>query len=65
MTEQFPRSWHDPDYVGGVVGVLATGAVAFYAGLTTGSPTPGMAMSVLLTVFVPWTIAREAARRWL
>ena len=65
MTEQFPRSWRDPGYVGAVVGVLATGAVAFYAGLTAGPPTPGMAMSVLLAVFVPWTIAQWAARRWL
>ena len=65
MIEQSPTSWRDPDYVAGVVGVLATGAVAFYAGLTAGPPTPGMAMSVLLAVFVPWTIARWAARRWL
>jgi uncharacterized membrane protein YjgN (DUF898 family) len=65
MTEEFPRSWRDPDYVGAVVGVLATGAVAFYASLTAGPPTPGMAMSVLLAVFLPWTIAREAVRRWL
>jgi hypothetical protein len=65
MAEEFPSSWRDPQYVGTVVGVLATGAVAFYAGLTTGPPTPGMAMSVLLAVFIPWTIAQWAARRWL
>ncbi|WP_435076469.1 hypothetical protein [Halococcus sp. AFM35] len=65
MVDEFPRSWRDPQYVGAVVGVLATGAVAFYAGLTAGPPTPGTAMSVLLAVFVPWTIAQWAARRWL
>ncbi len=64
MAAGFPGSWRDPQYVGAVV-VLATGVVAFYAGLTAGPPTPGMAMSVLLAVFVPWTVAQWAARRWL
>ena len=65
MVAEFPSSWRDPQYVGAVVGVLATGAVAFYAGLTAGPPTPRMAMSVLLAVFVPWAISQWAARRWL
>jgi hypothetical protein len=65
MAEQFPSSWRDPQYVGGVVGVLATGAVAFYAGLTAGPPTPETVVFVLLAVFIPWTIAQEVARRWL
>ncbi|EMA51796.1 MULTISPECIES: hypothetical protein [Halococcus] len=65
MADEFPSSWRDPEYVGTVVGVLATGAVVFYAALTAGPPTPETVTFVLLAVFVPWALAREAARRWL
>ncbi len=31
---EFPSSWTDPRYVAAIVGVVATGALCFYAGLT-------------------------------
>ena len=65
MAAEFPRSWRDPEYLGAVVGVLAAGAVVFYAGFTAGPPTPKTVAFVLLAVFLPWTIAHELARRWL
>jgi len=64
-SDGFPTSWRDPQYVGTVVGVLAIGAVVFYAALNGGPPSPETIIFVLLAVVVPWTISREVARRWL
>jgi hypothetical protein len=64
-SDEFPTSWRDPQYVSTVVGVLAIGAVLFYAALIDGPPTPETVSFVLLFIFVPTGIAHEVARRWL
>jgi len=60
---QFPSSPTGPRFVAAVVGVVATAAVAFSAGLTSGQPTPELAVGVLLAVTLPTTVAYELARR--
>lgn len=65
MSTDSPPSWRDPDYVATVVGVLATGALFFYGALVESAPPPETIGFVLLWVFVPVTLARELARRWL
>ncbi len=62
---EFPTSWRDPRYVEAVVGVLATGAVLFYAALNDGPPTPETVIFVILAILVPTWLASEVARRWL
>ena len=39
MTDSMPSSWRDSRYLAAVVGVVALGALLFYAGLTDGPPT--------------------------
>ena len=64
-SDEFPTSWRDPQYVSTVVGVLAMGAMIFYAALTDGPPTPETVWFVVLAVSIPAVIAYEVARRWL
>lgn len=61
----FPTSWRDPNYVAGVVGTIATGALFFYSGLVESAPSPETIGFVLLWVLVPASAAYEVARRWL
>jgi hypothetical protein len=65
MTDRFPSSWTDPWYVSTVVGILAIGAVMYYAALVEGPPSPGTVIFVILAVFWPVAIAYEVALRWL
>lgn len=59
-----PSSWSDPGYVSTVVGVLATGALVFYAALTRTGLTVEEVVFVVLSVTLPATVAYEIARRW-
>jgi hypothetical protein len=63
-TDEFPSSWTDPAYVATVVGVLATGALAVYAAVTPGDPSPETVGFVLLAVTGPAALAHELARRF-
>jgi len=56
-------SWTDPDYIATIVGVLATGALVFYAALTPTGPTVDEIVFVVLAITLPMTVARELARR--
>jgi hypothetical protein len=56
--------WTSPEYVATVVGVLATGALVFFAALTRSSPAVDDVMFVVLSITVPVTLAYELARRW-
>lgn len=63
MTEAFPTSWRDPEYVAAVVGVLAVGAVAGYlqvadAGVRT-EPFVWLVLAVLLPVVAGYELARR------
>ena len=60
-----PTSWTDPNYIATVVGVLAVGALAFYAGLSSSGLTVDEVVFVVLGITLPATIARWIARRWL
>lgn len=60
-----PSSWSDPRYVSTVVGILATGALVFYAASTQSGLTVEEVVFVLLSVTLPTTIAYEIARRWV
>lgn len=64
VDDEFPTSWTDPDYIAAVVGVLAVGVLAFYAGLVDGAPSIETVLFVLLWVTLPTTLACEIARRW-
>jgi hypothetical protein len=55
--------WTSPDYVATVVGVLAVGALAFFAALTRSDPTVDDVTFVVLSITVPVTFAYELARR--
>jgi pyruvate/2-oxoacid:ferredoxin oxidoreductase alpha subunit len=57
-------AWSEPRYVSTVVGVLATGAVVFYAAATQSGLTVAEVLFVLLSITLPATIAYEIARRW-
>lgn len=59
-----PTTWSDPQYVATVVGVLATGALCFYSGLTQSGPTTEENTFVLLTITLPMTVSYEITRRW-
>lgn len=65
MSEIPSNSWTDPDYVATVVGVLAVGALVFYAELASESLTAQTVVFVVLWVTLPMTVARVVARRWL
>jgi hypothetical protein len=56
-------NWTSPGYVATVVGVLATGAVVFFAALTRSGPTVNDVILVALSITVPATLAYELARR--
>jgi hypothetical protein len=58
-------SFRDPQYVATVAGVLATGALIFYAALVDGPPTAETVGFVVLALTVPTTLAYELARRVL
>lgn len=64
FSTDFPSSWGDPEYVGAVVGVLATGALVFYSALTQSGPTVEEITFVVLAITLPSGIAYEIARRW-
>jgi len=64
MSDEFPSSWTDPEYVATVVGVIATGVLVFYAALTPGEPSPETVGFVLLSISIPAWIAYELARRF-
>ena len=65
MSTDSPPSWRDTDSVATVVDVLETGALFFYGALVESAPPLETIGFVLLWVFVPVTLARELARRWL
>ncbi|MFD1632922.1 hypothetical protein ACOZ4L_15570 (plasmid) [Haloplanus ruber] len=52
-----------PEYVATVVGVLAVGALVFFAALTRSSPSVDDVTFVTLGITVPATLAYELARR--
>jgi len=56
--------WTNPEYVATVVGVLAVGALVFFAALTRSSPTVDDVTFVVLSITIPATLAYELARRW-
>lgn len=56
-------SWTDPDYVATLVGVLAVGALVFYAELGSDTLTVRTVLFVVLWVTLPMTAARAIARR--
>lgn len=51
------------DYVATIVGVLAVGALVFFAALIQSSPTVDDVTFVVLSLTLPVTIAYELARR--
>lgn len=53
-----------PEYVATVVGVLAVGALVFFAALTRSSPSVDDVTFVVLGITVPATLAYKLARRW-
>jgi len=55
--------WASPDYVATVVGVLAVGAIAFFAALTRSSPTVDDVTFVVSSITVPVTLAYELTPR--
>jgi len=55
----------DPSYVATVVGVLAVGALVFYAELVSDSLTAETVVFVVLWVTLPMTAARAIAGRVL
>ena len=57
--------WTDPAYVATVVGVLAVGALVFYAELASESLTAQTVVFVVLWITVPMTVAHAVAGRWL
>jgi hypothetical protein len=63
-SDTFRSNWTSPDYVATVVGVLAVGALVFFAVLTRSSPTVDDVTFVVLSSTVPVTLAYEFARRW-
>lgn len=63
-SSEIASSWSDPRYVSTLVGVLATGALVFYAAVTQSGLTVEEVVFVLLSVTLPATIAYEIARRW-
>ena len=64
MSERgFPATWRDPEYLAGIVGTIATGALFFYTGTVESTPTPETVGFVLLWVLLPAVIAHEAARQ--
>ena len=58
-------SWTDPDYVATLVGVLAVGALVFYAELVSATLTTGTVVFVVLFVTLPMVVARAIAIRFL
>lgn len=56
-------SWTEPDYVATVVGVLAVGALVFYAELYSDTLTVQTVLFVVVWVTLPTTAARAVARR--
>jgi acyl-CoA synthetase (AMP-forming)/AMP-acid ligase II len=65
MTEGFPTSWRDPEYVAAVVGVLAVGAVAVSLQVADAGVSTAQFVQLLLAVLVPVVVAHELARRFL
>jgi len=59
-----PSSWSDPSYVATVVGVVATGALVFYASSTQSGLTVEDVIFVVLVITLPASIAYETARRF-
>ncbi|RLM53506.1 hypothetical protein DVK02_13575 [Halobellus sp. Atlit-31R] len=53
-----------PEYAVTVVGVLAVGALAFFAALTRSNPTVDDVTFVVVSTTIPVTLAYELARRW-
>ncbi|MDS0258791.1 hypothetical protein NDI56_05215 [Haloarcula sp. S1CR25-12] len=65
MSSDPSNGWTDPEYVATVVGVLAVGALVFYAELVSPTLTARTVVFVVLWVTLPMTVARTVARRWL
>ena len=65
MAEVPASSWTDPDYVATVVGVVAVGALVFYAELVSSTLTAETVVFVVLWVTLPMTAARAIAGRVL
>ncbi len=65
MSTAVTADWTDPGYVATVVGVLAVGALVFYAELVSSTLTAQTVVFVVLWVTLPMTVARVVARRWL
>ncbi|MDS0292970.1 hypothetical protein [Halogeometricum luteum] len=63
MSSPDPASWTDPEYVATVVGVVAAGALVFYAASTATGLAVREVVFVLLAVTLPATAAYELARR--
>ena len=60
---EFPSSWGDPQYVAAIVGVIATGALYFYSGLTQSGLTIEEITLVIFAILLPTSMAYEIARR--
>jgi hypothetical protein len=63
-SDPFRARWTSPEYVATVVGVLATGAVVFFAALTRSSLTVDDVTFVVLSITIPAALAYKLARRW-
>lgn len=57
-------AWTDPEFVAAVVGVLAVGALVFFAELVSRTLTADTVVFVVLWITLPMTVARELARRY-
>ena len=65
MSTAATTDWTDPEYVATVVGVLAVGALVFYAELVSPTLTARTVVSVVLWITIPMTVAHVVVRRWL
>lgn len=63
MSPDPSSGWTDPEYVATVVGVLAVGALVFYAELVSPTLTAQTVVFVVLWVTLPVTVAHALAAR--
>lgn len=58
-----PSSWRDPRYLATVIGLVAFGALVFYAGLTSGPPAPESVAIVAVAIGVAGWLRRYLSAR--
>ena len=62
-TGKRPNSWSDPEYVSGIVGVIATGTLFLYSALIDSAPSVETIGFIVLWIFLPMGLAYEIAQR--